>query len=282
MKLNNHQLDERKDIMENKKVVIGVAATRRDVFSKEEAKKYKEIVLDSLKRFDAVIVDIDDINEEGLLFDDKHVDLVVQKFRNHHVDGVFFPHANFGSEFLVAQVAKLLNLPVLLWGPRDDAPEASGARLRDTQCGLFATGKVLRRFRVPFTYITNCKINDRQFIESFERFIGVCSVIKAFRKIKILQVSNRPASFWTMIVNEGELLEKFGIQVLPITLTNVVKGVQETLRVQGTELNEAIQQFQKVGCSVFACSIPAPRLPCNAGHHFRTNSASCLVWLMGC
>lgn len=34
-------------------------------------------------------------------------------------------------------------------------------RLRDTQCGLFATGKVLRRFGVPFTYLTNCRLNGQ-------------------------------------------------------------------------------------------------------------------------
>ena len=37
----------------------------------------------------------------------------------------------------------------------------NGVRLRDTQCGLFATGKVLRRFGVPFTYLTNCRLNGQ-------------------------------------------------------------------------------------------------------------------------
>lgn len=37
----------------------------------------------------------------------------------------------------------------------------NGVRLRDTQCGLFATGKVLRRFGVPFTHLTNCRLNGQ-------------------------------------------------------------------------------------------------------------------------
>lgn len=60
-------------------------------------------------------------------------------------------HCNFGTEFECARLAKELNVPVLLWGPVDERPDENGVRLRDTQCGLFATGKVLRRFRVPFT-----------------------------------------------------------------------------------------------------------------------------------
>ncbi len=46
---------------------------------------------------------------------------------------------------LTADRLKELGIPVLLWGPLDERPEADGTRLRDTQCGLFATGKVLRR-----------------------------------------------------------------------------------------------------------------------------------------
>ncbi len=76
------------------------------------------------------------------------------------MDGLFFPHGNFGTEYEVARLAKELNVPVLLWGPRDERPDENGVRLRDSQCGLFATGKVLRRFQVPFTYMTNCRLTD--------------------------------------------------------------------------------------------------------------------------
>ena len=46
---------------------------------------------------------------------------------------------------MLQRECKELGIPVLLWGPLDERPEADGTRLRDTQCGLFATGKVLRR-----------------------------------------------------------------------------------------------------------------------------------------
>ena len=53
--------------------------------------------------------------------------------------------------FIRSQLAKRLNLPVLLWGPRDPAPEGEAFRVYDTQCGLFATSKALTRAHVPFT-----------------------------------------------------------------------------------------------------------------------------------
>lgn len=113
------------------------------------------------------------------------------------IDGLFLPHCNFGTEFECARLAKELGVPVLLWGPLDERPDENGVRLRDTQCGLFATGKVLRRFRVPFTYMTNCRLNDPVFERGLRDFMAVCNVVKKFRNIRILQISTRPYEFWT-------------------------------------------------------------------------------------
>lgn len=118
---------------------------------------------------------------------------------------------------------------VLLWGPRDDAPLEDGLRTRDTQCGLFATGKVLRRFNVPFTYIENSRITDDVFKNGFRNFIAVCAAVRDFNNTRILQIAPRPAAFWTVICNEGELLEKFGIQVFPVTLVDIANNVYKVL-----------------------------------------------------
>mgnify|MGYP002070111936 FL=1 len=127
-------------------------------------------------------------------------------------------------------MAKNMNLPVLLWGPRDECPDEKGIRLRDSQCGIFATGKVLRRFRVPFTYLTNCNLEDPAFEEGINRFLAVCNVVRTFRGIRILQIGPRPFDFWSTMCNEGELLEKFNIQLAPVPmpeLTAEMKKVKE-------------------------------------------------------
>ena len=200
-------------------VKIGFAPTRRSIFSIEDALQHKKRIMERLDKLGAHYVDMEDINEEGLLHLDEDVPKVVEKFKKGKVDALFFPHCNFGSEYLVGRVAKELNLPILLWGPRDEAPLPDGARLRDTQCGLFASGKVLRRFNLPFTYIPNCNLEEEVFERGFQNFIAAVNVVKEFRKIRILQISTRPAPFWTMMCNEGELLEKFGIQLQPVTMS---------------------------------------------------------------
>ncbi len=234
-----------------KQLVIGVAGTRRDVFDANEAKRFKDLTLQKVRGFEGVtVVDIEDINAEGLLFDDHDLQKVIDKFVAAKVDGVFFPHGNFGTEYLVAQVAKAVGKPTLIWGPRDDAPGEGGLRSRDSQCGLFASGKVLRRFGVPFTYLTNCKLTDPEFDKGFELFLGVCGVVNAFRNIKILQIAPRPAAFWTMMVNEGELLERFGIQVHPITLTDLILGMDKIIEENAADYQAAVAQVSQINCDM--------------------------------
>lgn len=207
-------------------VKLGFVPTRRSIFSAPDAIKYRGLTADRFRELGIDFVDITDINQEGLLYDDQDVDKIVAKFKAEGVDGIMLAHCNFGTEYVCARLAKKLGLPVLLWGPLDERPEPDGVRLRDTQCGLFATGKVLRRFQVPFTYLTNCRLNDPVFERGVRDFLAVCNVVKRFRNIRILQISTRPFDFWTTMCNEGELLEKFNIQLAPVPMTELTEEVK--------------------------------------------------------
>lgn len=208
------------------KIKIGFLPTRRNIFSAPDALKYKDLTIKRLKELDIDFADLEDINDEGLLFDDRDVAKVVEKFRREKVKGVMVAHCNFGTEYVVARVLKELQLPVLIWGPRDERPEENGVRLRDSQCGLFATGKVLRRFQIPFTYMTNCRLTDSQFERGVTDFVRVCNVADRFKRIRILQIAPRPFDFWTTMCNEGELLEKFNIQLAPVPMPELTKEIK--------------------------------------------------------
>ncbi len=220
-------------------IKLGYAPTRRSIFSAPDAVKYRGLTKQKLEELGISFVDIDDINEEGLLYDEKDRLKIVEKFKAEKIDGLFLPHCNFGTEYECARLAKDLNVPVLLWGPLDERPDEKGIRLRDTQCGLFATGKVLRRFRVPFTYMTNCRLDDPVFERGIKDFLAVCNVVKTFRNIRILQIGPRPYDFWSTMCNEGELLEKFNIQLAPIPMPELTEAVAEA-KAEKTEVDKAV------------------------------------------
>ncbi len=233
------------------KIKIGYAPTRRSVFSAPDAVKYRGLTAEKLRELGIDFVDITDINEEGLLYDDADRIRIAEKFKKESVDGLFLPHTNFGTEYECARLAKELNVPVLLWGPRDERPEPDGMRLRDSQCGLFATGKVLRRFKVPFTYMTNCRLDDPEFERGIRDFLAVCNVVKTFRNIRVLQIGPRPFDFWSTMCNEGELLEKFNIQLAPVPIPELTFEMKRVKSEETDKVTEVINYcHEKMNCEI--------------------------------
>ncbi len=226
------------------KIKLGYAPTRRSIFSAPDALKFRKLTARRLEELGVDFADITDINEEGLLYDDRDVDKIARKFQSEGVDGLLLAHCNFGTEYVCARLAKKLGLPVLLWGPLDERPDENGVRLRDTQCGLFATGKVLRRFQVPFTYLTNCRLNDPVFERGVKDFLAVCNVVKTFKNIRILQISTRPFDFWSTMCNEGELLEKFNIQLSPVPMTELTEAIKSA-RADETRMNNMLAYIRE-------------------------------------
>ena len=257
-------------------IKLGYAPTRRSIFSAPDAIKYRGLTAQRLTELGVDFVDITDINEEGLLYNDADMLKIAEKFKAEKIDGLFLPHCNFGTEYECARLAKELGVPVLLWGPLDERPEPDGTRLRDTQCGLFATGKVLRRFGVPFTYMTNCRLEDPVFERGLRDFMAVCNVVKTFRHLRILQISTRPFDFWSTMCNEGELLEKFNIQLAPIPMGELVDEVrknlgnvaetQEVMTYCRANMNIAIKddELEKVAAMKVAMKHLAEKYGCNA------------------
>ena len=52
-------------------IKIGYAPTRRSIFSAPDAVKYRGLTADRLRELGIDFVDIDDINDEGLLYNDE-------------------------------------------------------------------------------------------------------------------------------------------------------------------------------------------------------------------
>lgn len=233
-----------------KKVVIGVAPVRRETWSHKpfnlpEAVKYKKMILEYLEKFDAEIISIDDVTEDGILFDNVGAEAVAKLFLDKGVDGVFIPHCNFGCEEAAAKLCQMVNKPVLLWGPKDYINPDDFYRYRDSQCGLFATSKVLQMYGVEFSYIENCDLEDAAFSEGFQKFLGVVSTVKAFRNMRIGQIGTRPAPFLSVKCNEMELLQKFGIEIVPMTLPDLKTRFERCLREKQELIGEHVETLKQ-------------------------------------
>lgn len=235
-------------------VKIGLVPIRRDVmprpgiFNREKAEERCQRAVAYIKEhymdMQVTFVDLEGINEAAVLYNERDVPAVTERFRAEKVDAVFLINGNFGNEEVAVLVAKAVGTPVLLWGPQDDVFEADGTRYTDSQCGLFGMSRHLQRNNIPFTYIENCRIEEETFDRGLRSFISVTCMVKNFRGLTIGQVGMRPRPFCSVIFNEGELMQKFGIRVLPINLAVVIDKFNRILREKDAELAEGAKLLE--------------------------------------
>ena len=223
---------------------LGLVPIGKFVFSHEDAMRYKARIEKLLKDMKIDYVNIDAAIPDGMVRDQRHVDAVVAHLRG-KVDAIFMPHCNFGTEGAAAMIAHKLGVPVLLWGPRDEAPLPDGTRLRDSLCGLFASSKVLHKLGVPFTYIENCRMEDPKLRAGIADFMATANAVRGFRNLRIGQVGKRIDFFYSCIVNESELLERFGIEIVPIDLIDIIKATKGRLAKNRKAYNDEIAALRK-------------------------------------
>ena len=229
------------------KLKIGFMPTRRRFFSREDSLKYKALIAEKIRLLapDCDIFDLEAVNEEGLLRGIEDAEKAVAHFVKNEVDCVFIPHCNFGTEDAIAIAARKIGKPVLLWGPRDEAPLANGERLRDSQCGLFATSKVFQRFGIPFSYIVSSRLNTPVFEKGFVNFLRAADSVRHFKNARIGQLSTRPRDFYSVMVNEGELLEKFGVQIVPREISSLAQETRDFIAGPNDEIRARAEEMKQ-------------------------------------
>lgn len=241
-------------MFKQKKIKLGFIPIKRNVFDMQvpiDTKFAIEKKIHELTPSMVEIVDCNDLVPNGLVFNLDDIDKVVAKMKANEVDGIFLAHCNFGTEEVAIRIAKQLKVPVLLWGPRDQMPVPGKIRLQDTQCGLFATSKGLLRSKTPYSYIVNCHLDDERFSKGYVEFLQTISVVQAFRKkMRILQIGNRPRPFFSVMYDESALFNKFGVEVVPQPFYEVVNRMNEMIATNSPEFQEKIKELTtRVDCS---------------------------------
>ena len=254
-------------ILINQKLKLGVAYTRRDTWMNKETDSNKNDILKRVsilaKSQNIQIFSTEDleVKRKTIMINGREIRLSNNKymtdyedaisaaayFREKEIDALFVPFSNYGQEEAVAKLAKELGVPLLIWGPRDEIANPTDAyRPTDSQCGIFAASKVLRRYGIKFTHIENCKINDTLFENGFKVFIQTARIVSTFKKRgRIAQISVRPQQFLNLMVNEGELLEKFGIEVVPITGIELIDTIKIIQKKENDQIDALLAEIEE-------------------------------------
>ena len=122
--------------------------------------------------------------------------------------------------------------------PADRSFLPDGTRYTDSQCGLFGVSRQMQRYGVPFSYIENCRVSDPIFADGLDKFVRVACMIKNFRGMRIAQVGLRPKPFCSVIFNEGELMQRFGMHIIPVNMAVIIDKYNRILKERDAELEE--------------------------------------------
>ena len=173
-------------------------------------------------------IDTKGLGIENLIFDNASAKQAIERMKKENVDAIVIINCNFGNEEAAGDIALALGKPVLLWAPLDEEYSEDGTRTTDSQCGIFGVSRQMQRLRIPFSNIPSCRVDSEEFKVGFEQFIRVACMVKNFRGMRIGQVGTRPAPFYSVIYNESELLEKFGIRIVTINFAVVEQRMKQT------------------------------------------------------
>lgn len=235
------------------KVTIGVLPTRRGMLDVnvaiQEKKKCMEVISGILP--DVVrLVTIDDVVENGIIDHESKSPAAVAKFQKEKVDAIFVLFCDFGDEGSVADVVSKFQVPVLVWGERDQHPNSEQRRGRDTQCGMFAATKVLRRYGVKYSYIYNVEAESGEFRRGFDNFVRVTCVLKDLKNLRIGKIGEHPGPFRSVMTNEAALMTRFGIQTVAIAPVILQKTMAKILEDKEESFVSQVEAFRgRFDCS---------------------------------
>lgn len=226
--------------MLNYKIKIGLAMIRRNVSPRPEGAPFNkyaaarrgkyltDYILENMTNENVEFVDVRGIGEDDLIFDDNSVKETIERFKAADVDAVFIVNVNFGNEEAAGDIAKAIGKPVLIWAPLDEDYYEDGVRPTDSQCGIFGTSRQLQRYHIPFSHLPSCRVDSDEFKTGLDSFVRVACMVKNFSGMRIGQVGARPAPFFSVIWNEGELMEKFGVKFVCFNFTHIQQRMKDT------------------------------------------------------
>ena len=90
------------------KIKIGYAPTRRSIFSAQDAVKYRGLTAKRLEELGVDFVDITDINDEGLLYNDEGLEKILPNSKKRRLTDFFFHTATLVQSMSVQDLQKLL------------------------------------------------------------------------------------------------------------------------------------------------------------------------------
>lgn len=212
-------------------IKIGFIPSHREPFDKKWALQMRKRTINSILK-NSYNIDLIYPNEqntdEGLLTHQSEAKEFISLFKKNEIDGLIIGMMTFGEEIPNLIVAEeFSNIPILIFGTKEDSFTKAGTRKSDSFCGTISTASGLVRRGIKFNFAGLYFPEEINFIESINRFAKICFAVKKFRGAKIGIIGPRPEAFETCAINEVNLIKKFRNKIVPITLLKLATDMNK-------------------------------------------------------
>jgi L-fucose isomerase-like protein len=116
-------------------------------------------------------------------------------------------------------------------------------RVSDSYCGNLSMASGLFRRKLPFRYAGLFFPDEPEFLPEVEDFVRAVAVVKGLKGARIGQVGVRPGSFETVAYDEVAMIRKFGQNVIPINLSDIVDQAT-SLADNDAEVQAVLEDFR--------------------------------------
>jgi L-fucose isomerase-like protein len=208
--------------MIQKPTTLALIVGTRDFFPAEPVLRARREMIAMLEGMGVdVVIPHETVSNMGAVETWEDAKLWAAYFRAHRdsIDGILILLPVFAPERGIADLIKLseLQVPVLVQAYPDDPDKLDVAQRGDAFCGKISLTNNLYQYGIPFTVTEQHTIlpSDPKFQADLARFLGVCRVVRGFKKARIGAVGARPAIFNTVRFSE-KLLQASGITVTTV------------------------------------------------------------------
>ena len=235
------------------KIKIGFIPAHRNIFSSDWAINMKERTLQTLSKIDfiEVVTPTNEITTNGLVENEDDAKKTIQLFLDSKIDALLIGTMTFGEELPIMSIAEVFkDIPIMLFGTKEGPFKNDGCRSSDSFCGTLSISSGLYRRSIQFIFLGIVFPEESIFLKKLLSFTQTIVAVKGFQKTKVGLIGSRPYPFETCTINEANLIRKFGVRVMPISLLTI-KDEMDKIKDNDKLVGHIIDEIKsKADCSL--------------------------------
>ncbi len=164
----------------------------------------------------------------GKMIDSKeHVNACISEFKKAEVDVIVMVYGAFTGDDVCCAFADALNIPIILWAPREESWVRDGRLYANGLCSATMNGASLKRIGADYRILFG-NYDEPRVQKKLDDIIGAYATVKNIKGLTYGLFGYRPTAFYNCSFDEITIRKTFGINIEETDL-KVVFDTMESL-----------------------------------------------------